>query len=370
MREKVGVFFGGNSLEHEISIITALQVIQALDKSKYEVFPLYLTKDNKIYYGKYLENKENYLNLEKLKKECTKVNIKNNKEETYIVSDELKYIKKNLDLIIPIFHGKGVEDGSISSWLSSLNIPFTTSLLTSASICQDKVYSKMILKQNHFNVLDYEFYFEDDFDIEKVELNYPIIVKPAKLGSSIGINIASNKEELENFVELAFRYDDKILLEPALKSYREFNCSALRCNNQIQTSSIEEVIKSEEILSYQDKYEKGSMEGINRVLPAPINQELEEVIQETTKQAYQLLECKGVVRIDYLYDAKKKELYLNEINTIPGSLSFYLWEEKNIRFDKMLDNLLNQAKEDFMKEKKKITNYDNMKILKNIHFNK
>lgn len=370
MREKIGVFFGGNSLEHEISIITALQVIQALDKSKYEVFPLYLTKDNKIYYGKYLENKENYLNLEKLKKECTRVILKNNEGETYIVSDELKYIKKNLDLIIPIFHGKGVEDGSISSWLSSLNIPFTTSLLTSGAICQDKVYSKMILKQNHFNVLDYEFYFEEDFDIEKVQLNYPIIVKPAKLGSSIGINIASTKEELENCVEIAFRYDNKILLEPALKNYREFNCAAIRVNDQILTSSVEEVIKSEEILSYQDKYEKGSMEGINRVLPASINNELEEAIKETTKQAYQLLECRGVVRIDYLYDVKKKELYLNEINTIPGSLAFYLFEESNIRFDKLLDYLISQGKEDFIKEKKKITNYDNMKILKNIHFNK
>jgi len=370
MREKIGVFFGGNSWEHEISIITAMQVIKALDKSKYEVLLLYMTKDNKIYYGKYLENQNNYLDIDRLKKECTKVVLKYNNDETYIISDELKYIKKKIDLIIPIFHGKGVEDGNISALLSSLNIPYTTSYLTSASLCQDKVFSKMILNENHFNVLDYEFYYKDDFDVSKVNLEYPIIVKPATLGSSIGINIAKDEDELENFVELAFCYDDKILLESALTRFQEFNCSALKCNNEIVCSNIEEVIKSDEILSYKDKYENGSMECVKRILPAKINNELEEVIKETTKAAYRLLECRGVVRIDYLYDLKTKKLFLNEINTIPGSLAFYLWEDKDIRFDRLLDLMMDQARLDFQEEKRKITNYDNMKILKNIRFNK
>lgn len=370
MKEKIAVLFGGNSLEHEISIVTALQTIQALDKSKYDVIPLYMTKENKIYYGKTLVDQSSYLDLEKLKKDCTRVVLKKNNNEVYIVSDELKYVKKNIDLIIPIVHGKGVEDGTISSLLTTLSIPFTTSLLTSASVCQDKVFSKMILKQNYFNVLDYEYYYKDTFDMEKVNLSFPIIIKPATLGSSIGISIAKDQEELDAFAKMAFHYDHKILIEPAIEKFQEFNCSVLRTNNKITCSAIEEVIKNDDILSYKDKYEKGSMQGLNRILPANINKDLEEAIKETAKQAYQVLECRGVVRIDFLYDIKNKQLYINEINTIPGSLSFYLWEEMNLRFDKLLDKMIEQAKCDFLEDKKKITNFDNMKILKNIHFNK
>ena len=369
-RLKVGVIYGGNSVEHEISIISALQVIKALDKIKYEVIPLYISKDTKVFTGADLLNIDSYKNIDSLLKKCTQVRFKRVNNKGFIVNEDIPFIKRSIDVLFPVVHGKNVEDGSLKYIIDTLDIPSVYSSLPSLALLQDKVYTKMLLQANDFPTLDYLYIKKNDYKyvtLDDLDLKFPYIVKPASLGSSIGIKYASNHNELYDCILSAFNYDNKVLIERALKEFKEVNCSAFRYKDKIYISSIERVYSSKKFLDYNDKYNGNEgMVKCKRELPASLSKEEEELVRRYTEDAYELFDCHGVVRIDYLIGDKK--VYLNEINSIPGSYAYYLWENSNIRFDKLLDMVIEQSIIEYRENNKLINTFNNFKIFDNSSF--
>lgn len=341
---KVLALYGGQSVEHEISVITAMQACEAFDKSKFEVLKCYISKDGKMYFGVEVDSIENYRDLNFVTGNAMEVKIALDKAQPVLVNDKNKEVAK-FDIAFPIVHGTNVEDGTVHGFLDFYQIPYIGSNLESAAVGQDKIYMKLILKSSGVPVVDYDWFYANQYltdpkamvlRLEK-NLGYPMIIKPAKLGSSIGINVAKNAAELIAALDEAIIYDDRILVEVALSNFDEFNCSVLGDFENHEASVVEQVMKTEEILSYADKYEKGGKKGkqasagmasVDRVIPANISSTLNSAIQDLANETFLVLGNSGVVRIDFLYDPSKKQLYVNEINTIPGSLAFYLWEDK------------------------------------------
>ncbi len=342
----VCILFGGRSVEHDISIISGIQVINALNKDKYQIKIIYITKDNKMLMSNAFAKLETFKNGKELQKgkEVTLCNIK---DKTYIKQRKRKY---QIDVFIPVLHGKGTEDGTISALLDFYNATYITSNHTASSISQDKTYTKDILRKKHLPTPRYvHFTANDDYkDIIKTveqKLLYPVIIKPNTLGSSIGIKIVYKKDELAYQLKDAFKYDDNIIIEEVIKNVREFNCACFKYNNKFYLSNIEEVTTKNDILTFDDKYIENIKTSSNnsRIIPAKISGELTNKIKDMTQDIYETLNHKGVVRIDYLYDNERKHLYFNEINTIPGSYAFYLFDSKSLTFEIILDLLIKEA---------------------------
>jgi len=370
MKINVGVFFGGCSVEHEIAVISALQAIHAFDKDKYEIIPLYLSKNGQLYTGDSLLDIENYKDTGKLLASCQKIALARNDGEVCSFRIPPKMFGNNilnkLDVIFPIVHGTNCEDGTVQGYLELLNIPYVGSNVLASALGMDKVATKNMLKSNGIPVLDSlsysakEWYKAGEAIVGEIEekIGYPVIVKPVNLGSSVGINKAANKEQLENAMDLAFSFAPRVLVEKAITNLKEVNCSVLGDYDNPQPSVCEEPIGNDEILSYNDKYlSKGASKGMSstkRKLPADIPAEMDREIKDLAVRVFKVLGCHGVVRIDFLIDQDTRKVYANEINTIPGSLSFYLWEATNKSFRELLDDLINLALQRD-REKQKIT---------------
>lgn len=381
MKIRVGVLFGGKTTEHEVSIITAVQAMGFLNKDKYEVIPMYLTKDNEMYTGEPLKEMDVYKEPELLKRYCKNV-VCYNKNGNLTLQNKNGLFKKTVaqvDIVIPAVHGYNMEDGNIQGMLETYGVPYTGSDIYGCTVGQDKVFQKQILQAEGIPVTKYIWFYDNEYyeDEEKIlskvkKIGYPVIVKPARQGSSIGIEIAKDEETLKSAIEEAIKYDDKILVEEVINNMTELNCSVLGSNSYMQTSSIEQVMGKDEILSFNDKYigngaKKGAkkMSGASkgmvcadRVIPADIPEKLANDIAETSKKAFRTLGASGVVRIDYLYDKKSKKYYVNELNTIPGSLSFYLWTPLNKEYDELLDDMINIAVKRYKKKLKKTTIFE------------
>lgn len=368
----IGIITGGSSVEHEISLISALQAILNIDKTKYKIYPIYLTKNNNLIY---IKNLKEIKDFEKYTNKKTNAYIYKEKNKTYLKTHNKKI---PLDCIIPIVHGKNTEDGTLSGYLNLLNIPYTSSDITSSSIAQDKAICKRLLRSYQIRLLPF-METTNNINLQKIDKfidkhNFPLIIKPSHLGSSIGINTANNKEELIKGINNSLNYDKKLIIEPKLKNFTEYNCAAYKKLSTIITSEIEEVKTNHDILTYDDKYLDGGLKQTDkesRSIPAIISKELEEEIKKTTKQVYEYLNFKGVIRIDYIYDLDKNTLYLNEINTIPGSLAFYLFEGLNIDYSTLLSDLIKQAIIENNTENNLISSFDtNILNLKNIPLKK
>lgn len=357
----IAIIIGGKSVEHEISLISGLQAILNLDKNKYNIHVLYLTKDNNLVTNKNLTNINTYKNQKYPKKTNCCLYKQNNK--TIL---KTKYKKTTIDCIIPIVHGNKIEDGTLSGYLELLGTPYTSSNILSSAIAQDKVITKRILKSYNLKVLP-SIDITQSVNLNKIDKfiqkhNFPLILKPATLGSSIGIKIASTKEELLYNLKECMQYANKVLIEPKLQNFTEYNCAAYKSGSRLILSQIEEVTTSNEILTFNDKYEDGGLKQTDkstRIIPAKIPLELEEEIYNTTKQIYENLNFKGVIRIDYIYDLNINKLYINEINTIPGSLAFYLFEGLGIKYQTLLDDLIKQAIIEHNKEEQLINSFEN-----------
>lgn len=363
MKIHVAVLFGGKSVEHEVSVISALQAIQSMNKDKYAVYPIYITKKNELYWGEDLDKIEEYKNIPALLQKSTKINIVTDGSKTYLVPQQQKRFSKAkpiacIDVAFPIVHGTNVEDGALQGFLKTLNLPFVGCDVLASAICMDKFAMKIMLKEAGFPVLDgIRFTAQDYKNEEKIladtesRFGYPVIVKPVDLGSSVGISKAENRQELEDALELAFQFADKILIEPAVVNLKEINCSVLGDYTAAEASELEEPISADKILSYKDKYMDGSkktggskgMSSLKRKIPAEIPAETAEKIKEIAVNAFKYLDCNGVVRIDFLMDSKTGEFWINEFNTIPGSLAFYLWEPKGVSYTNLLDRLISLA---------------------------
>lgn len=368
MKLKIGIIYGGISTEHEISIISALQAINNIDTDKYVVVPIYLSKTGIFYTGKYLLNIDNYKNLNLISKKCKQVTIIKKNNSFYLLNACFPHnIVSNIDIFFPIVHGYNVEDGSIAGFLETIGAPYAESDLYASLVGQDKVLQKMVFKENGINTTEFVYFYDNEYltnqnnIIEKIkELSFPVIVKPARLGSSVGISIAKDGISLKEAIENAIKYDEKIIVEKLIDNLKELNCSVLGDKNLYKTSLIEEVSAKENILSYEDKYISGGktkgMASAKRKVPADIPNKITKEIENMSIKACKVLNTSGIVRIDYLYDTKSDVVYLNEINIIPGSLSFYLW--KNTKYKDLLTNIIELGIEKYKNKSKKQTSFE------------
>lgn len=368
MKLKIGIIYGGISTEHEISIISALQAINNIDTDKYVVVPIYLSKTGIFYTGKYLLNIDNYKNLNLISKKCKQVTIIKKNNSFYLLNACFPHnIVSNIGIFFPIVHGYNVEDGSIAGFLETIGAPYAESDLYASLVGQDKVLQKMVFKENGINTTEFVYFYDNEYltnqknIIEKIkELSFPVIVKPARLGSSVGISIAKDGISLKEAIENAIKYDEKIIVEKLIDNLKELNCSVLGDKNLYKTSLIEEVSAKENILSYEDKYISGGktkgMASAKRKVPADIPNKITKEIENMSIKACKVLNTSGIVRIDYLYDTKSNVVYLNEINIIPGSLSFYLW--KNTKYKDLLTNIIELGIEKYKNKSKKETSFE------------
>ncbi len=357
MKINIGVFFGGKSVEHEISVISAIQVMKVLEKENYEVIPIYISKDGKWYNGENLLEIDNYKNLKKLLSNSIEINMSSIFGDNFIYKTKTNFLGQNkiltkIDIAFPILHGTYGEDGTIQGFFDLKGISYVGSDLLSSAVGMDKIISKMILKSNEIPVVDFIWFYEKEWYKNKdnfiKKINFPVIIKPANLGSSIGISKAKNLSELTEAIEFAGNFSNKILIEKMIYPLKEINCSVLGDSEKSFTSVLEEPISSGDILSYEDKYfSKGNnnkgITSTKRKIPADIPKEMENKIKNLAKKTFKIFGNSGVVRIDFIIDKKENEVFVNEINTIPGSLSFYLWEATNKKFSELLNNLIEIA---------------------------
>ena len=372
--KKVGVIFGGRSVEHEVSVITGMQIIENINKTKYEVVPIYINKEGKWLTGNSLMDFKNYKdnNFKDAKEIIISPSYKDN--NIYARPEDVgifgKKILGKIDIMFPAIHGTNGEDGTIQGLLELIDIPYVGPGVLGASVGMDKILMKDVYKANNLPVVEYSWFYrskwEKDKDqiIEDIEekLGYPLFVKPANLGSSIGISKAKDREGLINSIEIAIKYDRKIIIEKAVESPREINCSVIGYEDELITSLCEEPLGWEEVLTFEDKYVKsnakgGKSSGERRIIPAEIEDNIREEIEELAKKAFTTIDARGVSRIDFLID-KNKKIYINEINTLPGSISFYLWEGKGYPFNKLIDELINIAIKVYDEKKDNVYSYD------------
>ena len=375
MKLKIGVIFGGKSIEHEMSIITALQAMDNIDTDKYEVIPIYLTKDLVWYSSGCLRYIDSFNNFNLIEKYATKVNLIN-KKGRYILQTAglIKRELTELHLVIPMVHGKGTEDGTIQGYLQMVGIPYVSNHIYSSVICQDKVFTKQLLEHNDIPTIKYVWFFDNEYNKNKEELfkkidklEYPLIIKPATLGSSIGIVSVKRKEQLDTAINEVLKYDRKIIVEEQIENVLEYNISMLKTNDKLYISSIEEI---ETKLEYRDYVDKCNLENylngnIVRTTPAKISEKMSEEIIELGKKTINFLNNTGLSRIDFLYDSKKKKLYVDEINSIPSCFSHHLWEEANISYKELFTIMINDTIKNINKDSEMITTMD-MDVLKDL----
>ena len=366
MKLNIAVFFGGESVEHEVSIISAHQAIEALDKNKYNVIPVYVSKERKLYVSDLLKDMSNYKDLKQLISQCTQVSITSEDNRVVIrpVKPSLFGPKElgTIDVAIPVMHGTNGEDGTIQGFFEMLKVPYAGCDLYGAAIGQDKVLQKNVLNDNNLPITNWFWVYGAEMDTRQSEildkvhrLIYPVIIKPARTGSSVGISIAHNDEEYLACFDEARQYDEKIITEKVVKPMREINCSVVGDSYSCVASVLEEVssVSQDELLSFSDKYLGGGkssksqgskgMASTARIVPAPLTDEQTRLVQQLAKETFRVLGTSGVCRIDFLMDADTKKVYVNEINTIPGSLAFYLWQAAGVSFSELMDKLVELA---------------------------
>lgn len=342
-------------------MISGIQAYLSLNREKYEIIPVYLSKNNEMYIGDDIGKIESYRDIKGLISRSHRVIMVNWDDRVKLVSFPVKKFGKNpefeIDLVLPVVHGTNVEDGALQGYFKTLGLPFAGCDVTASAVGMDKYIMKMILKEAGVPVLDAGVYTLSDYEdldllLRKIEerFGYPVIVKPVNLGSSVGIGIAGDSSSLANALDDAFKYASRVLVERAITNLREINCSVLGDENEAEASECEEPLHSEEILSYSDKYERSAksgaskgMAGVSRKIPADIPEEMREEIRSLAVKAFKALGCSGVSRIDFMIDADSGKLYFNEINTIPGSLAFYLWEPLGVEYSVLLDRVIDLA---------------------------
>ncbi len=356
MKLHIGVFFGGKATEHEVSVISAIQAIENIDKEKYEIVPVYISKDEKFYSSRDLLNIENYKDLNVLLAKCPMVSFEKDtvKERINLIKSPSGMFTKKLgfiDVAFPILHGNKGENGSIQGLFEMFSIPYVGSNVLSSSIGMDKDIAKIVASSTGVPVVDfvafnkYDYYNKTEDILTGIlqKLEFPMIVKPTSGGSSIGIEIAKDSTSLKSCIDQVFSFDVKVIVENKVEAIREVNCSVLGDISEARVSVIEEPSTVDEILSFSDKYMQDASKGMSsakRQIPADISEDMKKQVEDYSIRVFKKFGCSGVVRIDYIIDTNLNCVYFNEINTIPGSLSFYLWKHKNLEYTKQLDDMI------------------------------
>lgn len=392
----VAVVFGGVSPEHEVSVISSLQAIHALDRDRYTPVAVYIAKDGTWYTGSSLLDVEAYQDLDELRREAVPVHVDSGSFGTMRLIEKKKggWLSApprefRVDVVFLGLHGGSGEDGGLQGICESFNVPYTGSTILGSAVGMDKVLSKMICRDQGIPIVDFVAFRESDWArreeewLDRVEkrLGYPVVVKPARLGSSIGIALAGDRKKLDHAIEEAMRYDEKIVVEHAVHPLKEINCAVLGDPNEAEPSVLEQPVKSEgeELLTFQEKYMRGGdgggakqgrrgaksgesrsrgMASLDRIIPAPIDAAMAERIRDLAVRVFKLFECGGVARIDFMIDESTGEVYFNEINTIPGSFSFYLWEPAGIPFETLITRMVELARKRHHDKNSRIRTYD------------
>ena len=375
MKTKVGILFGGRSVENEISVITALQVIQSMDMDKYDIIPIYIAKNGRWYSGDVLLEVSNYRNMDELLKKAVQVYMKPVYGDYNLYVSEPGFFGKKvvspLDVVLPALHGTNCEDGTLQGVLAATGVPFVGCNVLASANGMDKITMKMILRECGIPTVDYfwfcdkRWYGDKDAVIADIEnkLEYPVIVKPANSGSSVGIHTAHDRAELEDAVNDACSFTTRIIIERYVKQLKEVNCSVMGNYHDCIPSVCEIPMRSGEILSYTDKYcssgtkNSEGMRSVVREIPAVLPDGVTEQIQQMAVDTFRALSCDGLSRIDFMIDEADGSVYVNEINTIPGSLSSYLWEYTGMTFNSVIDRLIDQAFARKREEGLKITDF-------------
>ncbi len=370
---RAAVFFGGPSVEHEVSVITAMQAIQALDEDRYQVVPVYVTKQGEFYTGEHLARLESYRNIPAALQQGQKVLLTREQGEPCLISTRQarfgRRYRQVLDVALPIFHGTGGEDGTMQAHFERLGLPYTGPDVASSAIGMDKWASKALFKLAGVPCVDglkirAAEYFADPEEVAgriQREIGWPVIIKPYNLGSSVGIHKCRDRASLLEGLEDAFLYSQAVLAERAVQNLREINCAVLGDDDEARASVCEEPLNATDILTYADKYQSGGggksgpktggsksggsggMSSLARVVPAPISPEMTATVQQLAIRAFRAIGACGCSRIDFLLDDQTGQLFVNEINTIPGSLAFYLWEQTDLPFPALMDELVRLA---------------------------
>ena len=384
MKIRVGVFFGGKSTEHEISCISANQVLHALDTEKYEVIPVYISKDSEFYTGEQLFDLANYSSfINNPSSVLDKIVIYKNGNEVVLKSLNGLFKKERvIDVAFPVVHGTNVEDGTLAGFLQMMDLPYTSCGVLGASLGQDKAAMKDIFKAEDIPMVDYMVVHNRDFEdnykdylARAKKIGFPLIGKPANLGSSIGIQIINNQKEFKEKINECLNYDYKVVVEKMISDLKEVNVSVIGNTTSARCSAIEEVTNG--FLDFDKKYQpngskgskklagkvgaKGPSKGMAstvRKVPADLTKKQKETIEKIALKAYDVLNSYGCVRIDFMIDKKTGKVYCNEINTIPGSLAFYLWKEVGVDFTKQCDEMINNALIRYAQNSKKTYTFD------------
>ena len=364
MKKQIGVIFGSRSCEREVAIISAVQLMRHIDRELYDVIPVYIDESGNWYTGEKLKDINTYKPFRSDRQGVIKVfpdltsgsgALLTVNKGSGLFAKEKTEIAARVDVYIVVMHGLNGEDGTLQGLLELANVPYTSTGVAGSAIGMDKIMMKQFFRGSDLPVLPGVWFtrtaFTNDSNavLEKVqeEIGFPVFVKPANLGSSIGVSRADDPESLTDSLELAFEYDRRVLVEKGLNKPIELNCSVMGYDGEAEASPIEMPINNDDFLDFKDKYlasggSKG-MASLHRVLPAPIGDDLKHEIQELSRRIFRMLDCKGIVRIDYMFDHESEQIYITEINTIPGSLAFYLWENAGISYTELISRMIGYA---------------------------
>ena len=347
MKTKVGVLFGGRSVENEISVITALQVIQSMDMDKYDIIPIYIAKNGRWYSGDALLEVSNYRNMDELLKKAVQVYMKPVYGDYNLYVSEPGFFGKTvvspLDIVLPALHGTNCEDGTLQGVLAATGVPFVGCNVLASANGMDKITMKMILRECGIPTVDYFWFCDKRWYDDK--------------------DAAHDRAELEDAVNDACSFTTRIIIERYVKQLKEVNCSVMGNYHDCIPSVCEIPMRSGEILSYTDKYcssgtkNSEGMRSVVREIPAVLPDGVTEQIQQMAVDTFRALSCDGLSRIDFMIDEADGSVYVNEINTIPGSLSSYLWEYTGMTFNSVIDRLIDQAFARKREEGLKITDF-------------
>ncbi|WP_430884068.1 D-alanine--D-alanine ligase family protein [Fusibacter sp. JL216-2] len=397
---KIGVFFGSQSVEHEVSVITALQAMNHLKNLEdYSIVPVFIDKSGDWYTGQALMSIENFKDMPKLLDMCTKVNMVRQGKAVVLIPNPVKRLGPALidriDIAFPIIHGTFGEDGTIQGIFEMTGLPYVGCDVLAAAMTMDKTICKHVLMANNIPVIDGVWFTTDDWLREPEnltqsvadKLGYPVIVKPANMGSSVGVSVAHSVDEFYDAVHFCRHFTNRILVEKMVEDLMEINISVLGDCEGVEVSACERPLSSSEFLSFEDKYTSGGSAGggskgskmssggskasgmasLSRVLPADIPDSMREDIEDIAKKAFLAVDASGVTRLDFIIDKASDTIYLNELNTIPGSLAFYLWAESGKPYEELLEDLIELAyRKDRRKSKLQFSNETNILSTANI----
>ncbi len=358
MKTTVAFIFGCRSVEHEVSIISAVQAMRAANSDKYDIIPIYVSKNGEMYTSSEMFEIEPFRDMKALIANASPVTLIKSGKDVVLHYLDSKLFKKKQDVVInvafPVVHGTNCEDGTLQGYLEFLGLPYVGCDVLSSAVGMDKAVFKSVLKDAGLPVLPCITFKARDYAADRdaiivkceKEFGYPVIVKPVNLGSSVGISKASDKNALIDAIDLAVSFADTVLVEHAVSAIREINCSVVGDPDECEASVCEEPFMNDEILSYEDKYTSNSkggskgMASLQRKIPADISEEKSKEIRELAKKIFKAMGASGVCRIDFIIDTETDTVYANEANTIPGSLSFYLWEATGMKYSELIDKLI------------------------------